>query len=153
MPAVDGVNGKVNFFAGTIANMDLYGAKGSVGLPLAGPYRLQIDGNLGNLGGSAYGASAAHLFWRNPGQGLLGVYGSLTGWNKDSGVWVSQIAGEGALYWGRWTVEGIAGVEFGNTVNSPRLFRRAALHGFCRAQRPRAYSPRVSTSERASSTT
>jgi len=118
MPAVDGVNGKVNFFGGTIANMDLYGAKGSVGLPLAGPYGLQIDGNLGNLGGSAYGASAAHLFWRNPGQGLLGVYGSLTGWNKDSGVWVSQIAGEGALYWGRWTLEGIAGVEFGNTVNS-----------------------------------
>jgi hypothetical protein len=121
MPAVDGVNGKIDAFAGSIANMNLYGTKGSVGLPLAGPYGLQIDGNLGNLGGSAYRAGAAHLFWRNPAQGLIGLYGSLTGWNKDSGVWVSQISGEGALYWGRWTLEGIAGVEFGNTVNSTTI--------------------------------
>jgi hypothetical protein len=118
MPAVDGVNEKVDFFGGSIANKTVYGAEGSVGIPLAGPYGLQIDGNLGSLDASTYGAAAGHLFWRNPGQGLVGVYGSFTEWNRDSGVWVSQIAGEGALYWGRWTLEGIAGVEFGNSVNS-----------------------------------
>jgi hypothetical protein len=118
MPAVDGINEKVDFFAGSIANRSLYGAEGSVGIPLAGPYGLQIDGNLGSLGSNGYGAGAGHLFWRNPGQGLLGVYGSFTEWNQNGGVWVSQIAGEGALYWGRWTLEGIAGVEFGNSVNS-----------------------------------
>lgn len=118
MPAVDGLNEKVDFFGGSVANRSLYGAEGSVGIPLAGPYGLQLDGNLGSLGGNGYGAAAGHLFWRNPGQGLLGVYGSFTEWDQNGGVWVSQIAGEGALYWGRWTFEGIAGVEFGNSVNS-----------------------------------
>jgi hypothetical protein len=58
------------------------------------------------------------LFWRNPGQGLFGVYGGFTEWNQQGAVWVSQIAGEGAVYWGRLTLEGIAGFEFGDSVNS-----------------------------------
>ena len=117
-PAVDGVNEKFDVFGGSVANRNIYGTRGSLDVPLAGPYGLQIDGNLGSLSGNTYGAGAGHLFWRNPGQGLFGVYGSFTEWNQQGGVWVSQIAGEGAVYWGRLTLEGIVGVEFGNSVNS-----------------------------------
>jgi hypothetical protein len=70
-PAVDGFNEKFDVFGGSIANRTLYGTQGSLGVPLAGPYGVQIDGNLGSLSGSTYGAGAGHLFWRNPGKASL----------------------------------------------------------------------------------
>jgi hypothetical protein len=103
MPAFDGINEKVDFFGGSIANRTVYGAEGSVSIPLAGLYGLQLDGNLGSLGSNGYGAGAGHLFWRNPRQGLLGVYGSFTEWNLNGGVWVFEgVTGEDSFHgiWG-----------------------------------------------------
>jgi hypothetical protein len=40
-----------------------------------------------------------------------------TYWNQFTGLDVSQIAGEGEYYFGRWTVQGIAGIEFGNSAS------------------------------------
>jgi len=34
-------------------------------------------------------------------------------------VRVTQVAGESELYWGRFTLHGVAGVEFGNSVSGP----------------------------------
>jgi hypothetical protein len=117
-PAVDGFNEKFGAFGGSIANKSLYGVQGAIGIPLQGQFGAQIDGSLGSLDSSTFGAVGGHLFWRNPEQGLLGIYGSYTGWDRFGGVYVSQIAGEAAYYWGPVTLEGIAGVEFGNSVSS-----------------------------------
>jgi len=117
MPAVDGVNAKVDGFGGTLANRSIAGAQGAVTVPLAAPLGLQVDGAAGSFGGEGFGSVAAHAFWRNPGQGLLGVYTSHTWWDHYGGLYIGQVAGEGEVYFGRFTLQGIAGVEFGNSAS------------------------------------
>jgi hypothetical protein len=114
-PAVDGFNAKIDGFGGSFGNHGFYGSQGAFSLPLAAQYGLQIDGAAGSLDHRGFGAVGGHLFWRDPARGLIGIYGSYTSWDVAGSVRVGQVAGEGAWYNGRWTVEGIAGVEFGNS--------------------------------------
>jgi hypothetical protein len=113
--AVDGFNGKVEGFAGTLGDHSLYGSQGALSIPLAGPWGLQIDGAAGHWYGKGFGDIGGHLFWRNPSEGLVGVYGKVMHWNGFGGLDVAHVAAEGEYYWQRWTVQGIAGVEFGNS--------------------------------------
>ena len=117
-PAVDGLNEKFIGFGGTIANRSVGGGLGAVSIPLQGQFGAQIDGGLGSLDGRGFASIAGHLFWRNPKQGLAGLYVNHTYWDQFGGVYVTQVAGEGAYYFGRITLEGIAGVEFGNAVSN-----------------------------------
>ena len=55
------------------------------------------------------------MFWRNPAQGLIGAYGDFTDWDRFGGVHAGHAGPEGELYYGQWTVQGVAGAEFGNT--------------------------------------
>jgi hypothetical protein len=116
--AVDGLNFKFDAFGGSIANRDVEGVRGAITAPLSGPYGVQIDLGAGSLDGRAFGNIAGHLFWRDPSRALLGLYVSHTHWDELGGVHVSQVAGEGEYYFGRITLQGIAGVEFGNSVAS-----------------------------------
>ena len=84
--------------------------------PLADRYGLQIDGGFGSLDRSGFGIIGAHLFWRDPALGLLGAYAGYTRWNKFGGVDVGQVAGEGEYYWGRFSLRGVAGIEFGSSA-------------------------------------
>src|SRR5262249_53893550 len=115
-PAVDGLNAKWDVLGGSLSHRSLYGTRGAFSVPLASQWGLQIDAQVGSLQQRAYGSIAGHLFSRNPSQGLLGLYVSHTHWDQFGGVHATQVAGEGAVYLGRFTVEGIAGVEFGNSV-------------------------------------
>jgi hypothetical protein len=117
-PAVDGLNGKWEALGGSINRRSVYGSRGAVSIPLATQWGLQIDGAVGSLQSRAFGSIAPHLFWRNPSQGLIGLYASHTHWDQFGGVHVTQFAGEGEAYLGRFTVQGIAGVEFGNSVSN-----------------------------------
>ena len=117
-PGVDGFNGKVEPLGGSIANRSLAGNQGALSFPLGGPLGVQIDGAFGSLQNRGFGNVAGHLFWRNPGQGLIGIYTSHTLWDQFGGAYVGQVAGEGEFYSGRWTLQGIAGVEFGNSASS-----------------------------------
>jgi hypothetical protein len=117
-PAVDGLNEKFSAYGGSVSNRNLYGVNGTVAIPLQGQFGAQIDGGVGGLDGRTFGTIAGHLFWRNPRQGLLGIYVGHTHWDQMGGVHVSQVAGEGAYYFGRFTLEGLAGIEFGNSVSS-----------------------------------
>ena len=114
-PAVDGVNWKFGGLGGAFDGQTIAGGTASVSLPLGYAYGLQLDGAAGSFDGRFMGATGAHLFWRNPAQALFGVYGSFTHWDKAGGLNAGQVAGEGELYFGRFTLQGIAGVEFGNT--------------------------------------
>lgn len=115
-PAVDGINWKVEGLGGSFADKSIYGGLGSLSVPLGGQYGVQIDGAAGSFDGRAFGIVGGHLFWRDPAQGLLGLYANHTHWNQYGGAHVSQFAGEGEYYWGQWTLQGIAGVEFGNNA-------------------------------------
>jgi hypothetical protein len=117
-PAVDGFNAKWEALGGSVSGHSWYGSRGAFTIPLGYQGGLQIDAGTGSLSGSGWGMAAAHLFARAPAAGLIGLYASYTQWNKFSGVHVTQIAGEAEVYLGRWTVQGIAGVESGNTAST-----------------------------------
>jgi hypothetical protein len=120
-PAVDAFNTKIEGFGGALSGKSIYGGTGSMTFPLANQYGAQIDGATGSLDGSTFGAVAGHLFWREPSRALFGIYGSFTEWDRFGGAQVGQIAAEGEYFYGRWTLQGIMGVEFGNTVSSTQF--------------------------------
>jgi hypothetical protein len=115
-PAVDAWNAKVEGYGGSVAGRSLGGGQGSITAPLPGPFGVQIDGGAGRLDGRMFNQIAGHAFWRNPSQALFGLYVSNTFWDQFGGVNVTNAGFEGEVYWGRFTLQGIAGVEFGNTV-------------------------------------
>ncbi len=115
--AVDGINGRVGGLGGADDDKTLYGGFGSLSVPLGCALGAQVDGNAGSLDGRFLGSVGAHLFWRNPSVGLLGLYGSYARWDEFGGLDAGRVAAEGEWYHGRWTLRGIAGVEFGNSVS------------------------------------
>lgn len=123
-PAVDGINTKLSFEGGpTFGGGEIYGISGSVAVPLGRQFGLQLDGVAGTvdantINGVQVFAGAAHLFWRDPSLGLIGVYGSTVHADIFGGLNVHRGGLEGAVYSGRLTIEGIVGIshaEFGNT--------------------------------------
>ncbi len=117
-PAVDAVNEKVDFFGGSVGGKSVYGANGSITAPLGGQFGAQVDGSVGSMDQDTFAAVAGHLFWRDPSRALLGVYASETYWDRYGGISVGHVGGEGELYWGRVTLQGVAGVEFGNSAST-----------------------------------
>jgi hypothetical protein len=115
--AVDGLNGKANGYGGTLNDKTLDGGQGSFGVPLGCEYGLQVDGLAGSFNDNSIFAIGGHLFWRNPSSGLYGLYGSFLHWNQFTSVDVNHIGPEAEWYLGRWTVQGVAGAEFGNAAS------------------------------------
>jgi hypothetical protein len=116
--AVDGSNGKIAGLGGSYANHTIYGGIGSYSLPLGCEWGLQIDGTAASFDSRFLGSLGGHLFWRDPAQALVGVYGRYTYWNSPvGGVRAGHVGPEGEWYLGRWTLRGVAGVEFGNEAS------------------------------------
>jgi hypothetical protein len=115
--AVDGVNAELAGLGGSAADKDLYGATGILAFPLGCGVGGQIDAVAASFDSRFLGAIGGHLFWRDPAKGLLGLYGSYTNWDKFGGVGIAHIAPEAEWYLGRWSVRGVAGVEFGNSAS------------------------------------
>jgi hypothetical protein len=119
LPAVDGINAKIAGFGGGANHTSgLYGATGSLSLPLAQQWGLQIDGAIGSLDNSGFSRGAGHWFWRDPSVGLVGAYGSYSHWNGTGastipaiGVNIGRYAAEGEYYWNRWNFHALAGYE------------------------------------------
>ncbi len=128
-PAVDGFNAKWDGLGGELDHKSLYGSRASFSVPLGGQLGLQIDGGGGSLDNRGFGTVGGHLFTRNPAQGLLGIYSSYTSWDQFGGVHATHVAGEGELYLGRWTVQAIAGAEFGNSASNISLATTVVLPG------------------------
>ena len=72
LPAVDGINAKIDGYGGDANHSNgFYGANGSLSVPLAQQWGLQLDGGVGSQGAIGSYAGAGHLFWRDPSIGLL----------------------------------------------------------------------------------
>ena len=82
---------------------------GSVSAPLGCAFGAQIDGALSHIGGPLSGGAAAHLFYRNPDSGLLGVTGS---YEPTGGVGTTRVGPELEAYLGSLSLEGWAGYAF-----------------------------------------
>jgi hypothetical protein len=125
LPAVSGLNGKLEAFGGEFADESLAAVAGSISFPLARRYGVQIDGLVGSSGGDNIAGVGAHLFWRDPARGLAGVYGDHVHWDGFGGNSVSRLAAEGELYLGRVSLEGMIGAEFGEL--NDRVFARSNI--------------------------
>jgi hypothetical protein len=115
LPAVSAQNGKLGAFGGQIDSETILGLDGSFSVPLSHDWGAQVDGLAGTGGGSPFWGIGGHLFWRNPAQGLLGIYGSFVNWS-DIGARVSKVGAEGQLYNGPWTFSALAAMQ-GGTFN------------------------------------
>lgn len=131
LPAIDGLNGKISAFGGwndpgrpgpdpipgLNRNAGLFGGSGSLSVPLGHSFGLQIDAAAAAIRGTSVLASGAHLFWRDPSRGLIGVYGSGSHLNIGGGLNSYRVALEAEAYLGRFTLSALAGVEGGNSFN------------------------------------
>ncbi len=114
-PAVSAFNGK--FEAAYVwsrldgaGSSDGLQAAGAVSFPLGHSFGLQIDGGLARVSGGTAGGIGAHLFWRRPETALVGVYADFQrNGGQDYSTW--RVAAEGELYFGRFSLEGLAGAE------------------------------------------
>lgn len=124
LPAVDGVNGKVDVFGGAWWSKDdsrtsgFYGAAGSLTMPLAHRWGAQLDAAVGRDDGAGDVSGAGHVFWRDPAVGLVGAYGSYTyvgglafGDAGSVAMGAAAVAAEGQFYWDRWIFTAAAGVQ------------------------------------------
>lgn len=118
LPAVDGVNGKVEAFGGWVDSRFPWrrshfsgGAIPSVSIPLGQSFGVQADGLIAGYRGRLAGGGAGHLFWRDPSRALVGVYGSAVRVGAFDAT-VARLGLESALYFDRVTLSGVAGVEW-----------------------------------------
>jgi hypothetical protein len=116
--AVGGVQAQLSAFGGVLSRFGLYGANGSLALPLGPQFEFKVDGTVGSWDQDVFGIGAVHLFWRDPSRAMVGLYASYTAWDRFGGVHAFHVGGEGALYFGRWSFEARAGVETGNSTSA-----------------------------------
>lgn len=117
-PAVDGINGKYDVFGGSLAEHGYFAGTGSLSVPVANQFGVQFDGLAGSYRNAFLGAIGAHAFWRNPSTGLFGIYGSYAHLDRLGGLEVGRFGTEGAIYLARVTLEGMIGVESGNSQSA-----------------------------------
>ncbi len=108
-------NARWEAFGGVLGGESLGGSVGSVAVPLGRQFGFQFDSLAGSVGGNFLGGAAIHSFWRDPSTGSAGVYAADVTLNRFGGLNLTQVGGEAAHYWGRWSIGGVAGVEFGNS--------------------------------------
>ena len=115
--AVDGMNGKLAGFGGSFADHGVCGAIGSLIDSARRRLGFQFDVTGASFNGRFLGAAPGHLFRRDPAKALFGVYGSYTYWDQVGGVRIATGGPEVKFGMGRWTLQGVAGVEFGNNAS------------------------------------
>ncbi len=113
LPSLQGNKSITPSVGGALAHHGFYGGAGSLSVPLTQQFGFQADGLVSSYRGDLLAGVGGHAFWRDPSSGLLGVYGDYLHWDR-LGSEVGHVGVEGALYWGRFTWEGVVGVESRN---------------------------------------
>ena len=116
--AVDGVNFTLGALGGSLDGAG--NGMGLISISTAIPYfsSFGIQGDLAyglydGVNAETSAAAALHVFWRNPGVGMLGIYGD---WGYLSPVHSGRLGLEASHYSGQWTIEGLFAMEFGQNV-------------------------------------
>lgn len=117
-PAVSDPNLKISGFGGSSRldrnNDGISGAAASFTFPLAFSFGVQLDGAYARIDNGNFGSTGAHLFWRNPTVGLLGMYVGYSRFDRQGGIDFGRVGGEGQYYHQQWTIDTAGGVKFGD---------------------------------------
>lgn len=119
--SVDALNFELSVLGGAFQRNVLGSASnvmftGSVASPIPSfeKFGVQVDAAIGVYDGSFTGAAAGlHLFWRDPSTGLIGIYGD---WSYVNPEHAGRVGGELAFYNGQWSLDILAGIQFGQHV-------------------------------------
>ena len=126
LPAVSEPNAKITGAGGALDTVSVYVLEGSFTTPIAHSFGLQVDGIAGLFDDDGLGGGAAHLFWRDPAIGMVGLYGSGFATTAGRNYSVANVGIEGSLYLDRFTVEGIVGAQFASVLDTD-IFGTALL--------------------------
>ena len=132
-PAVDGLNGELWVYGGAgMANaistipitglaisreesgsnfQGIGGVTGVITAPIGHDFGFQLDLGTGIFKQSGQGSAAGHFFWRNPDQGLIGIYGSGQYWAGSGGRSNWNIGPELEKYFDQLTLGGTLGAQ------------------------------------------
>lgn len=129
-PAVSDINAKVSPFGAAMgvdraSDEGAAGLAGSLTLPLARAFGLQVDGAYAKLSNDDFASTGAHLFWRDPDIGMLGVYGGYAWLDQEGGHEVSRVGLEAQRFIDRVTLDGAVGYRFGDIDHD--IYGRAKL--------------------------
>ncbi len=118
--AVDGYNVNIQARMGTLDGI----GNGMMVASISGPiphfdsFGFQADFAVGVYDGnniSMSEAAAAHLFWRQPEIGMVGIYADFA---RLDPLHYGRLGFEGALYHGQWSIDALLGMEFGQNVKT-----------------------------------
>lgn len=114
LPAVDGLSGKMMFIHGGAGGDKWTGLEGAVTVPLGNRFGLQLDGAVGglddSLGKSALYGTGAHLFWRDPSTGMIGIEAGFARLDAMGGINAYSLGLEAERYWNSVTLGGLIGL-------------------------------------------
>ena len=113
LPAVSGVNGKVDILGADLNSENFWAASGSLSFPVTHSFGVQLDGMLADYSANPVWGTGGHAFWRDPEIGLLGVVGSRA--DFFNGTIVNRYGVEGEVYLGQFTLAGTVGYQTGNS--------------------------------------
>lgn len=99
--AVSGMNGKVSVEGGNYDGTNGSVLYGSFSAPLGQSYGVQLDGSTGRYMDADYSGAGAHIFWRDPDRGLLGIVGSS---QKLSSIDQNMLGVEAEGYFGNFSL-------------------------------------------------
>jgi hypothetical protein len=113
-PAVSQTNWTLGGLLGAWDGSGFGAVQGSWTAPVTSMTGVQVDGILGTANGQFWGQLNGHYFWRNPNNGLLGLYAAAT---ERFGFSDFRIGPEAELYSGQFTLSGVAGLKTGGGDN------------------------------------
>ncbi|MGE0240314.1 MAG: hypothetical protein AB7F09_22975 [Parvibaculaceae bacterium] len=117
VPAVSGVNGKLEGAGGYIEDLDEGGrfhGVGTLSLPLGCLFGVQIDAGAGDLDGTDFWGVGGHFFIRDPQSYLLGIHAQYIDLD---GFDIFRIGPEAEFYFGNVTLSAFAGLEDAEGLN------------------------------------
>lgn len=117
-PAVSDFNAKFSTFggaAGVSGNNDgLGGVAASFTAPVTHAFGVQLDAAYARIGDNNFGNAGAHVFWRDPTVGLLGVYTGFAVLDAKGGVTIGRSGLEAQYYANLFTIDTAGGFEYGD---------------------------------------
>lgn len=124
-PAVSEPNAKFSLSGLSLDGRGATVAQGLFTAPLGHSFGVQIDAEGGLVNSEAYAGTGAHLFWRDPNVGLLGVAYSYQNWNNANFGYLNGVTPiikdltlhrggiQAELYLSRFTLSGYGGYQDG----------------------------------------
>lgn len=130
VPAVSGLNGKLEAAGGYIEDLDdgtRFHGVGTLSFPLGCMFGAQLDVGAGDLDGTDFWGVGGHFFTRDPESYLLGVHAQYIDLD---GFDIFRIGPEAELYLGNITLSAFAGLEDAEGLSDDIIVNAEAAYYF-----------------------